>query len=174
MERYNPVLVTLHWLMAILILLALFFGKVVIAPLSDGFEDKLTNIAGHMIVGLVIGALLIARLIVRLRSPIPPHAQTGNALLDILGKASHWVFYVLIAVMVVSGISMSMSAGLMPMALGGAEAVLPSGFETLVPRRIHIAASSGLILLILMHLGATAYHMLLLRDGLIKRMWFGS
>ena len=174
MKRYTPALVTLHWLMAVLILTALFFGKVVIAPLSDGFEDKLTNLAGHMIVGLVIGALLIVRLIVRMRAQNPPHAETGNALLNFLGKASHWAFYVLIAVMVISGIAMSMGAGLMPMALGSAEAVLPDGFEALVPRRIHVAASTALVLLVVMHLGATIYHQFFLRDSLVKRMWFGS
>ncbi len=65
-------------------------------------------------------------------------------------------------------------AGLTPMDLGGAEAELPTDFEALLPRRIHAAASTLFVPLVLMHVGAAFYHQIILRDGLINRVWFGS
>ncbi|ERL96969.1 hypothetical protein HIMB11_02686 [Rhodobacteraceae bacterium HIMB11] len=49
-----------------------------------------------MTVGLIAGALLILRLITKLRSEQPPHAKTGSAVLDKAGVWAHWAFYVVI------------------------------------------------------------------------------
>ena len=174
MTRYHPALVALHWLMAILILMGLFFGKVVLSAMDNADPAKAEGLGGHMTVGLLVGALLVIRLIIRLTSENPPHAQTGNALLDRLGAATHWVFYILVALMVLSGLATALSAGLFPIAFGGTGDPLPEDLGELAPRLAHGLVSNLLILLVVLHVVAALYHQFFLRDGLFRRMWFGQ
>ena len=79
MQRYHPALVALHWLM---VLLALAAGGLFLSDMPPDSPDKVSGLAGHMIIGLTIGVLLLIRLAVRLSTSHPPGASTGNALLD--------------------------------------------------------------------------------------------
>ena len=92
MQRYHPALVALRWLMALVILLALVAGTL-LANLPPESPDKVLGLAGHMTVGIAIGVLLLIRLAVRLGTSHPPDASTGNALLDRVGRWTHWAFY---------------------------------------------------------------------------------
>lgn len=85
MTRYHPALVAIHWLMALMILAGLFFGKFVLAGMSNADPEKVQGLAGHMTIGLAVGALLVLRLCVRYASDVPPHAETGRASLDRIG-----------------------------------------------------------------------------------------
>ena len=174
MTRYHPALVTLHWLMAIMILMGLFFGKFVLANMDNADPEKAQGLGGHMTIGLVVGALLIVRLIVRFVSEKPPHAETGNAILDRIGAATHWVLYLLVALMVLSGLGTAFSAGLFPIAFGGSGDPIPGNLSDLAPRAAHGLVSNLLILLLLLHIAAALYHQFFLRDGLFRRMWFGK
>ena len=174
MTRYHPLLVALHWLMAIMILMALVFGKFALAPLDNADPQKIEGLTGHMSIGLMIGALLALRLLTRLLSQNPPHAETGTAILDRIGAATHWLFYLLIAMMVGSGIGTALSGGLFPIVFQGSGAPLPANLSELPPRLAHGAISNLLILLIALHFAAALYHQFILRDGLLRRMWFGK
>ena len=48
MQRYHPALVALHWLMALVILLALVAGTLLLANLPPDSPDKVSGLAGHM------------------------------------------------------------------------------------------------------------------------------
>lgn len=85
MKRYHPTLVALHWLMALMIFLALAAGNFMLDPMPNDAPDKAGALAGHMTVGLLIGGLLILRLVTRFKTTKPPHATTGNAMLDRIG-----------------------------------------------------------------------------------------
>lgn len=174
MTRYNPVLVALHWLMALLIMLGLVFGSLLLDNMPNDLPDKAGALAGHMTVGLFIGALLIVRFMIRLKSQKPPHASTGNPLLDRIGALTHWAFYVLIAAMVLSGIATALGAGLFPIAFGGSGDLIPASMETLPQRALHGVFALMLMLLIALHIAAALYHQLIIKDGLMRRMWFGK
>src|SRR6056297_3194799 len=105
MQRYHPLLVALHWLMALMILVALAAGGLVLANMAPDSPDKVKGLGGHMIFGMAIGVLFVLRLITRSRSKHPPHAETGTPLLDRIGRWTHWGFYVLIAGMVLTGLA---------------------------------------------------------------------
>lgn len=51
MTRYHPALVAIHWLMALMILAGLFFGKFVLAGMSNADPEKVQGLAGHMTTG---------------------------------------------------------------------------------------------------------------------------
>ncbi|MEM9198621.1 MAG: cytochrome b/b6 domain-containing protein [Pseudomonadota bacterium] len=174
MTRYHPALVALHWLMALMILGALAGGGIALASLPMDSQDKVTGLAGHMSFGLAIGVLLCLRLLVRVSTQRPAHAQTGNAILDMLGRWTHWGFYLLIGAMVLSGLATALGAGLFPIVFGGSGDPLPPEINTLPQRAAHGFVALALLGLIILHLCAAVYHQAILRDGLLRRMWFGS
>ena len=174
MQRYHPLLVALHWLMALMIIMALAAGGLVLANMPPDSPDKVQGLAGHMTVGMAIGVLLLVRLLTRLRSTPPPHAQTGNDLLDRLGRWTHWGFYLLIAGMVLSGLTTAMGLSLFPIVFGGTEDALPAELATFAPRIAHGIISKLLAALIALHIAAAVYHQFILKDGLLRRMWFGK
>lgn len=173
MERYHPVLVALHWVMALMILIALAAGGLVLENLANDDPDKIFVLTGHMSAGIAIGVLLILRLFTRIRTRIPPRASTGNDLLDRIGIWTHRVLYVLTAGMVLTGLATALGAGLFPIVFGGVAETLPEGLSSLPQRAAHGWIAAVLITLIALHVAATLHHQLVLKDGLLRRMWFG-
>lgn len=174
MKRYHPVLVGLHWLVAAMILIALFIGGPGLVALQNDDPTKLFGLTGHMIWGLVIGALMVVRLIMRLLSSNPPAADAGSGMLNAGAKAAHLGLYVLVLGMVGSGIGIAISADLFAITFGGSGAPLPADFRAFPARLIHGFIATLLMILIAMHVAGWAYHQFYLRDGLIRRMWFGK
>jgi cytochrome b561 len=168
--RYHPSQVTFHWLTVIL-LFAMF-------PLGT-YMSRLPNDAGkialltvHTILGSIILIIIIARFINRFRLPRPAHATAGNVFLDWIGKVVHYLLYMLVFLMVVSGISLSLQAGLLPIIFGRSGAALPADFYVFVTRMLHGVIAPMLALLIVLHVGAALYHQFVLKDNLLSRMWY--
>lgn len=172
MTRYHPALVAIHWLMAILIVMMLIFGNFVTGPLENTDPAKVEALVGHMAIGMSIGVFLILRLVVRVRTEKPPHASTGNAILDRVGVGTHHLMYLLVALMVLSGLGMALSAGLFGVVYGG-QGAIPADLSTRFPARTHDLVSNLLLLLVVLHIAAALYHQFFLKDGLFRRMWFG-
>ena len=170
MKRYHPLLVAIHWLVALMIIVALVMGSNVLAALPNDHPDKMFSLRGHMSIGIIVGILMIARLITRLRSTHPPKADTGNSFLNFAGGAAHWVLYILIFLMVASGIGISMGAGLPDIVFFGSGAPLPESFDDLAPRAAHGVISKLLALTILAHIAGWAYHQFKLKDGFFPKM----
>jgi cytochrome b561 len=174
MQRYHPVLVALHWLIALMILVALLIGGPSLTAMANDDPDKLFGITGHMTFGLVIGVLMLLRLVTRFRAKSPPEADAGHTVLNLGAKAAHWGLYVLVLAMVGSGIGIAVSAGLFDIAYFGSGAPLPADFTVFSARVAHGIIGTLLLILIAAHVAGWAYHQFVLRDGLIKRMWFGK
>lgn len=170
--RYPAAIVVLHWLLAGMVALALMAGTFSLAELPNSSPDKVGALRGHMIVGIAMGVLMLVRLVVRLRSPLPAHAATGNALLDLLGKAVHRGLYLLVLAMVASGIATAMAAGLPDIVFRGVGA-LPADFSAYAPRAVHGLAAKILMLLVALHVAGVVVHQFFLKDRLLSRMWFG-
>ena len=75
MKRYHPILVVIHWVMLVLIVMAWTSGQFVLEHTPNSDPGKIDALRMHMIVGLIASALLILRLITKLRSEQPPHAK---------------------------------------------------------------------------------------------------
>lgn len=172
--RYNNLSVILHWVVAAMLFLALFMGVTSLEAMSNSDPEKIGALQGHMIVGLVITALMIVRLIVKLNSSNPPHMTTGSGVQNKLGAAAHNILYLLVIVMGVSGMGIAILTGIPDVIQGIAGAALPETFDGLVPRSVHGAAAKLLILLIALHVLASAYHQLFLKDNIMARMKFGQ
>ena len=174
MRRYHPLLVALHWLMALMVLVSLAAGGLFLANMPSDSAQKILGLGGHMAAGMAIGILLILRLATRLRSRHPPRASTGNEILDRIGVLTHWGFYALIAGMVLTGLASAIGAGLFPIVYSGAADSLPPELSTLPQRAAHGLIALLLLALIALHVAAALFHQFVLKDNLLRRMWFGK
>lgn len=171
-RRYHPALVALHWIVAILLLMALFAGKVALPSLPNSDPAKLSALSIHMGMGVSLLALMLIRLAVRWGTAHPAPATTGSPVLDRLAGLAHGALYVLVIAMAGSGIALSVSSGLGDAVMGAGP--MPESFRGNPARAAHGLLSNLLLLLIVLHVAAALYHQFLRRDGLMARMWFGK
>ncbi len=174
MKRYHGFLVLLHWLLAIMIIGGLVMGGKVLSATPNSDPEKLFYLRMHMSMGMLILALMAIRLIVRLITEKPPHADIGNAMLNKLGVATHYVFYLVVFLVAGSGLAIASMAGLPDIVFGQSGAALPADFSEFAPRVAHGILTKFLFVVILGHLLAFLYHQYVRQDGLFSRMWFGK
>ncbi len=90
--RYHPLLVGLHWLIALLIIGMLIGGFFVVSRMPNTDPQKVDLLMGHMIGGVLILTLILIRLGVWLSTAKPMPAETGSPLLNRLGRFNHYAF----------------------------------------------------------------------------------
>ena len=171
-KRYHPLQVTLHWLTVALVFAAFIFGKYSSFLPNDASEIAPLRI--HMLLGITMLLVIIVRFITRMKVPRPAYASTGNAFLDGFGKFVHYALYLLVFLMSVSGMSLSLQAGLPSIVFFGSGTPLPADFFDFAARMLHGFIAPALFLLILLHVGAAFYHQFALKDNLLSRMWYGK
>ena len=174
MTRYHPVLVILHWLLALMIILGLIMGSQVLSATPNSDPDKLFYLKMHMSMGLIILVLMVIRLIIRFFTAKPPRADIGSNLLNWLGHATHYVFYLIVIALCLSGLATANMAGVPDNVFGSSDLPLPPSFDAYPPRAAHGALAFLLMLVIAGHVAAFLYHQFVRKDSLFSRMWFGS
>jgi cytochrome b561 len=90
-----------------------------------------------------------------------------------LAFASHRLFYATVIAMAGSGIVMALQTNLFDSVFAG-RGQIPGDFWAFPMRSVHYALSRLLMGLIVLHVVAALYHAVILRDGLLKRMFFGQ
>ncbi|HML07548.1 MAG TPA: cytochrome b/b6 domain-containing protein [Xanthobacteraceae bacterium] len=171
--RYHPLLVTLHWLLAILIIAALFVGYFLLASMPNANPEKIRILMAHMSVGMLILALTIIRFVVRMLTSRPQAATTGYPMLDRLAPVTHYGFYVLILLMVGSGYATAILAGLNRIVFQKSGEPLPPSFDVYPSFIAHGAIAALLAAFITLHVLAALYHQFIRKDRLFRRMFFG-
>jgi cytochrome b561 len=172
-SRYHPLLVALHWLLAVLIIAALIAGFFALAAMPNSDPEKIGVLRQHMAGGMLILALMVIHFIVRMLTARPAAATTGYPLLDRIAPITHYGFYILILLMAGTGFATALLAGLPEIVFAGSGAPLPSTF-TIYPTRVaHGYIAMLLVGLITLHVLAALYHQFVRKDGLFRRMFFG-
>lgn len=169
-ERYHPLLVVLHWGLAVLIIAAVGVGYFELAPTPNSDPRKLDLLEWHMAGGMLIAGLMLVRLVVRWRTAHPAPATTGHALLDRVASACHYSFYVLVLLMAATGLATAILAKLNVIVFARSGEPLPVDI-TIYPTRIaHGVLAAMLVTLIALHIAAVGFHHLIRRDGVFRRM----
>lgn len=171
-SQYHPALVSLHWLLAFMIVFFLATGMFSMKEIPNSSPDKNFALRVHMIAGGLILLLMLVRFVVRFRTPRPEPATTGNAFLDKIAVVTHYGLYLLVILMAGSGVATSVQAGLPAIVFGGSGAPLPESFALYPPRAAHGVIAKLLLALAALHILAALYHQFVRRDGLLARMWF--
>lgn len=155
-KGYSTLQITLHWVIAALVLFQLVFGESM-SHLVNAIERSTAAAAGdqilglaHYWVGLAILALVALRLAIRLVSGTPDAVSSGPAWMERAARLSHWLFYVLLIVVPITGL------------LGY---YLGEWFAD-----IHSVAKPIFIVLIVIHAAAALFHQFWLGDGTLRRM----
>jgi cytochrome b561 len=172
-SRYHPLLVVLHWLLAILVPVALILGVLVMAKIPNDSPLKIDALRSHMAGGILIATLMLLRLLVRLGTDRPASASTGSALLDKLAWASHRALYIAVFGLAAAGLLLATESGILGVLIGN-PAEIPADFWVYQSRAAHYLISRVLLVLIALHIAGALYHALFRKDGLLGRMWFAK
>lgn len=181
-QRYGALSRLLHWLIAGGIVLQFVLAK--LAKLADADEARLKQLAvlaNHKSVGITILGLALVRLLWRLISALPPLPASMSSVQRRVSYASHWLLYVLLFVMPLSGWLMSSASAYsvswfnlftLP------DLVAPNSDLKDLMLLLHDWLANGLFALALLHVAAALKHHFLDKDDVMRRMssvtaWLG-
>ncbi|KTD18322.1 cytochrome b [Legionella jordanis] len=168
-ERYGLVSISLHWLIAGLIIALLIMGFYMTnLPIS---LQKLKWYGWHKEYGFLVLGLAIIRIFWRLMN-VPP-----GLLLPtwerIAAKTVHWVFYVFMLALPLSGWAITSAAGL-PASFFGLftlpNLLAPDENARALFEEIHEYLAYGLIAFIVLHTAAALKHHFIDKDDILRRM----
>jgi cytochrome b561 len=183
--RYGTVAMTLHWLIASLIIANLCLGEYFSGlPSHDPRLFALVQI--HKSIGLTVLVLSLGRLAWRLINPIPPLPATMHPALRVSARATHILLYVLIITIPLSGwATVSASPLGLPTIYFGLFKWPHIPFLAHLSRAqkvplshnllaLHATLATSTIVLIVIHVGGALYHQLVRRDDILRRMLPGT
>ena len=181
-KRYSAAARTLHWVTALLIFAIVPLGWIFAefktkGKPPTGFEAPIPGTpfayaSVHKTIGLTIFVLVLARIVYRFVNRPPVLPGTMAPWEKGLAHASHWLLYLTLIVMPVSGYIMS-SSGKNPISILGLVNFpkLPIAKETGdVAKEIHLFTQYALYALVIAHIGAIVWHLAVRRDGVLDRM----
>ena len=168
-KRHPRALRVLHWLIAALIIAALLFGTFVMARLPNSDPAKPFALLKHMLAGIAILGLSVARMIVRAKAPRLAPMSSGMAWADRIVPLVHRVFDALVLLMVGSGVVMALASGL-PETVFLGRGALPEHLDPVALHALHVFVARLLAAVLALHVAGAFYHQFILRDGLISRM----
>ena len=170
--QYDRATILFHWTTAALVAVQWIGAQTI-----DYFPSGLPRVSArsmHITIGIFMVALVAARLIWRATSGrrLPP-ANTGT--LELLARATHWVLYLLLAAMLLSGLALEWTRGDNMFNLFRIPAYAP-GNRALVRQvqGIHEFISWLILALAGLHAAAALVHRYLWHDGVLGRMLPGK
>lgn len=171
MQRYTKTAISLHWLIALLIVAAFGLG-LVMTDIPGLTPTKLKYYSWHKWLGVTVFALACARLLWR-RVNAPPPPVSMPAWQAKAADAAHILLYVLLFAVPLSGYFYSLAAGVpvvylgvlpLPVLIGPDPALKP------ILKTVHYVLTMTLAAGVLVHAGAALKHHFIDRDGVLKRM----
>ena len=170
-KAYGSVTKSLHWLTALLVIALLAVG-LYMTDLPNS-PDKFKIYAFHKSIGITVLTLTLLRVLWHRRSAKPEMVTTLGAMEKKLSKALHEVFYVLLAVMPLTGWALS-SAVSFPVSFFGLFTLPPllAPNKELVGlfKELHDDIGIALIVLVALHALASLKHHFIDKDAVLKRM----
>ena len=175
MSRYSKVAITLHWVMALMIIGNLLGGFLNDFVPREGGQRALV-MGLHMSFGLTIILLTVARLGWRLANPPPALPQYFTSGERVLAKAAHWGFYLAMLAMPFTGWALT-NRNDRPLLYFGLFEVPKFGLDRLTARQfgeIHETLAWVMVALLALHVAGIIKHLVLDRDNLLPRMGVGQ
>lgn len=173
-ESYTSVAKWFHWVTVGLIAVALPMGFV-IKHVKD--SDKMPFYAIHESAGLTILLVALARLAWRMAHPPPPLPESIPAPMRTAAGVNHWLLY---AALIAQPILGFVAANAWGFPMQGKTAYLgfidlPKILEKNVPlaetvQAAHNVLGISIVVLLVLHIGATVLHQAVRRDGTLLRM----
>ncbi|NCT86379.1 cytochrome b [Stenotrophomonas acidaminiphila] len=171
-DRWGSVSKSLHWLIALLILalgiVGLLMGEL---PKTPKYFWVYT---AHKSIGITVLVLVVLRLLWRLYAGAPRPVPGTPGWQERIAGATHWLLYVMMFAIPLSGWLYDSASGLRPFKLFGLlempKLVAPDERAAQLSHALHEWGFWALILVVLAHAGAALYHHLQQRDATLVRM----
>jgi cytochrome b561 len=177
-KKYRVPARVIHWVTALLVLGLLPVGAFMV---RDGLDRSLQNVLfiAHKNIGVVVLILIIVRIAYRMLRPPVLDPVPLPRVQELAAHFTHFALYAMLLIMPLAGY-VRVSAGGFPI-----EALDALGIPSFVPRSealaefakaVHYYGAYAIAALVLMHIGAAAYHGVVRKDGIFTRMWppFGA
>ena len=173
-DRYGIIAITLHWVIAIIVIFMLFEGNIMTGlHKSDPMKPVLYNL--HKPIGLLVLAMMIWRTVNRLwQEPEMLPMPRWNLWLV---KVTHYALYALLWLMPLTGWLMASVSKRAPKLFGYA-LNLPIDKDLwgldlkFLSQAMHGIFAKVLIALILLHFTGTLKHLVYDRVNILRRMWY--
>ena len=159
-QRYGSVAMTFHWLIAALILTNVGLGYYFNEMLAE--ENPMRKVFGltHVVIGITVLLLSLARLRWRLKNPVPPLPADMPAGERKFARGTHYALYGLMILVPILGLSTILA---------------PHDLAKHVMGPIHEWVAYGLFVLALGHIAAAVvFHFMIRRDKILHRMLPGT
>jgi cytochrome b561 len=171
--KYSRPLVSLHWLM-FLLLIVVYAAMEFRVLFEKGMPEREFMKSLHVMFGLCVFALVLLRLLAKRLSPRPEELETQGLrlLLHRAAGAGHIVLYLFMAIMPITGWLMLSAAGKPIPFFGLALPALIAPDEALSKqiKAAHALAGNIGYGLIGLHVAASLFHQMVLKDRLLERM----
>ncbi|HPY39353.1 MAG TPA: cytochrome b [Thiolinea sp.] len=169
-EKYSKLAVSLHWIMALLVLVMIPLGWYMMEIEDNPGSDWYFML--HKSLGLVFFLLLLVRFFWRLTHKAPP--SESNTWQDKAAKVVHFLLYtVMFALPILGLIGAQLSEeGVSFFGIALPHFLTPNDDLAEVFFELHGIGAWVLIGLVAIHTGAALKHLFLDKDGVFQRMWF--
>ncbi|MDR3463620.1 MAG: cytochrome b [Beijerinckiaceae bacterium] len=170
-RRYDATARTLHWLTAMVIFAVVPLGWI-FAEFKKPLGGAALYASLHKTLGLIVLALIVARLVWRVIHQPPALPARQAEWEKVAAVASHWLLYFIFIAMPLSGYIDS-SASTHPISVLGFFDVPKIPVSHAVgeaAEQVHVLGQFAVYLLVILHIGATAWHLLVRRDAILDRM----
>ena len=183
--RYDTVAMTLHWLIALLVVANVCSG-IYFAELAPKGTVPWWVVPMHKSTGLTVLVLSVLRLLWRLTHKWPALPQNMSAGLRALARTSHVLFYFFIIAIPLAGWAMVSASPrntptywywLFEWPRLPFLANLPAADKKPAVEfyeGLHGTLAYLAVALVLLHVAGALYHHYVRRDQVLKRMWFGT
>lgn len=172
MRRYTLTAITLHWLMAILIIATFLLGLTMV-DIPGLTPTKLRYFSWHKWLGVTVFGLACLRILWRMTHAAPPYADSMPDWQKKASHISHALMYVLIFAVPLSGYFYSLAAGVPVVYLGLLPLpvlIAPDQELKLVLKQVHYAFNVVLLGVFCLHILAVLKHQFIDRDRTLQRM----
>ena len=172
-ERYDDVAIALHWLLAVAILLQIALG-LYLNEVPRGTPARTVWVNFHKSVGITLAALILARLWWRLTHRPPALPASMPAWERIAARVNHALLYACMVGMPLAGY-LATNFSKFGIRYFGLVELPPWGTDDkqiyAIFNTTHKTLALVFIALIALHLAAAFKHVLVDRDGIMRRMW---
>ncbi|MCG8563353.1 MAG: YceI family protein [Hyphomicrobiales bacterium] len=181
-ESYGAGARLLHWASAALVLVMLGLGVAMVRWVTD-LATKVSLYQLHKSLGMTVLAVTLVRLAWRWTHARPPYPASMAPWETRAAGANHMALYVLLIALPLSGWAM-VSASTLPIPtvlfgwlplphIGVLAELTPERKKAIEPllKDVHFVLAITLASLVALHIAAALRHQLVLKDGLLRRMW---
>ena len=172
MHRYTTIAIVLHWTMALLIIGTFTLG-LVMTDIPGLTPTKLKYFSWHKWAGVTVLAMAAARLLWRLFRHPPAYTDAMPAWQRGAAHGLHWLLYLLMFAVPLSGYFYSLAAGVPVVYFGVLDLPVLIAADPalkLVLKEVHYWLTMLLAALVGVHVAAAFKHLLIDRDGVMARM----